>query len=455
MRYKGSFPLTAAQEVILLQQRYSVNKGISNINVMTHFEKEVNDELMLQALNMSVSRNRSASLQIKKIEKNKYEQYFSNTTPQAIEIVDFSDASEEEMKKYLKEEGSKAFPNGCYDVPLYKLKYIIKPDGKRGVYMVANHMIFDSYSMFFMIEDAFDIYESMMEGRNLPKPFRSSLSLFDREKEYIDSPKYAEDLAFWDNVYIDEPLYNSLYPSGSKDYRRNKRTGKAAYLGFKGKSDFWVGRIPCELVQKTRKFAEEHRVSMQSIYLLPIRNFQSRANNFSEDIMFMNSVAHRATLVEKEAGGMWVTPIFIRLRFGNEVSFCDAVKQMTSSYTAYYKHSKFPYMPINVMLKKRFKLSITEGYTSTGVTFQPYAIKNRENLPVHLEYVSNGQSAQGLYITFAYLDNSGDLQGIYEYNLSLYKTPELIEKVHQYLLDSLDYAVEHPDVTLRELMENF
>ncbi|NLY36788.1 MAG: hypothetical protein GX046_06085, partial [Tissierellia bacterium] len=56
---------------------------------------------------------------------------------------------------------------------------------------------------------------------------------------------------------------------------------------------------------------------------------------------------------------------------------------------------------------------------------------------------------------FAYLDNSGDLQGIYEYNLSLYKTPELIEKVHQYLLDSLDYAVKHPDVTLRELMERF
>ena len=456
MLNKKSFPLTGAQELILQQQKYSLDKSISNINIMVHFEGEINDELMLQSLSLALLRNPSVSFQVRKSSGKNYEQYFANKTPQPIEIVDFNNSSEEELRSYLIKEGTKAFPNKSYDVPLYKIKYIIKPDGKRGVYFVINHMTLDAYAMIFMVEDAFNIYDALCEGRSLPKPFRSSLSLFDREKEYLESPNHKRDLAFWDDVFKDEPLYNSLHPAGSKDYIPNKRTGKSGFLGLKTKSKSWLGKIPFELVSKTEQFAQEHSVTMQSLYMLPIRNAHSRANNFSEDIMFMNLVAHRATLLEKQAGGSRVSPILLRLKFGNELSFLEAANEMTRLYTSYYKHSKCSYMMMYKNLTQRFKdTSLTKGYGSTGITFQPYALKERANLPIRIEYVSNGQSAQGLYITFMYLDNSGDLYGIYEYNLKLYKTPELIEKLHLHLVNSLSYAMDNPDVTLQELMEKF
>ena len=452
---KGPFPLTIAQEIILLQQRYSLDKSISNINVMAHFEGEVDDELMLQALSMALLRNRSASFQIRKIDKNNYEQYFANMTPQPIEIVDFSQASEEELEGYLKKEGSQAFPNKCFDVPLYKIKYILKPDGKRGVYFVVNHMIFDAFSLMFMAEDTFNIYEALCESAPLPKALRSPLPLFEKEREYLESPECKIDFDFSDELFKDEPMYSSLHPAGSKDYNSNKRTGKGSALGLKARSKSWVGKIPAELVEKSAKFAEEHGVTMQGLYLLPIRNAHSRANNFSEDISFLNIVAQRATLLEKEAGGTRASTINLRMRFGNDLSFLEAAKEMTKLYTSHFKHSKRPYLPVANMIRERFKLSLTEGYASTAITFQPYALKKRDNLPLRLQYVSNGQSAQALYATYMYLDNSGDLYGLYEYNLARYKTSELIEKLHMHLVDSLSYALEHPDVTLRELMERF
>lgn len=128
---KGPFPLTITQEIILLQQRYSLDKSISNINVMAHFEGEVNDELMLQALSMALLRNRSASFQVRKSSGKNYEQYFASKTPQPIEIVDFNNSSEEELRSYLIKEGTKAFPNKSYDVPLYNLDCKIKRDTKK------------------------------------------------------------------------------------------------------------------------------------------------------------------------------------------------------------------------------------------------------------------------------------------------------------------------------------
>lgn len=220
-------------------------------------------------------------------------------TPQPIEIVDFSDASEEELKSYLKKEGTTAFPNKSFDTPLYKIKYIIKPDEKRGVYFVVSHMILDAFALIFMTEDAFTIYEALRDGRPLPKPFLSGLSLLNKEREYLESSECKRDLNFWDEVFKDEPLYNSLLPAGPKDYDRNKRTGNQTYIGLKNKSDSWIGKIPAEFVEKTAKFAKKHEVSMQSLYMLPIRNAHSRANNFSEDIMFNNILAQRSTLLEK------------------------------------------------------------------------------------------------------------------------------------------------------------
>lgn len=455
MPHKTAYPLSEAQKVILEQQKYSLNKAISNINIMVHFEAEVDDELMLQALSMGLARNRSASFQIRKTDKKNYEQYFASTTPEPIEIVDFSHASDEELNSYLKKEGSIAFPNKCFDVPLYKIKYILKPSGMRGVYIVANHMVLDAYSMIFMAEDVFNIYEALCEDRALPKPFRSALSLLDKERDYLESTVYQRDLAFWKEVFKDEPQYSSLHPAGSKNYTRNKRTGKVVNIGFKSKSSSWLGKIPAELVEKTRNFAGEHGVTIQSLYILPIRNIHSKACDFSEDTMFSNTLSHRSTLLEKVAGGTRASMIPLRLKLRNELSFLDAAKEMTRLYTSYYKHSECPYLSILNVIRDRFHNPIGQGYSSTFVSFQLYTLKKRKNLPLRLEHISSGQLFIGLYITFINLDNSGDMYGVYEYNLNMYKTSDLIEKLHNSLVESLTYALDQPDVTLKRLMEKF
>lgn len=454
MLSRGSYPLTSMQEIILLQQKYSLDKSVSNINIVVHFEGEVQDDYMIQAQSLALLRNPSSSLQIHSEGKTGYVQVFGNTMPEPVEIVDFSEASEKDLESYLKKEGQKAFGNKCLDVPLYKAKYILKPGGKRAMYFVVNHMIFDAFSLMFMAEDAFDIYEALVAGKPLPKRLGSPIPLFEKERDYLNSEAYADDLAFWDEVLKDEPLYSSLHPAGSKDYNKGKRTGKY-HLSLKNKSETWIGKIPGDLVKKAQDFAIEHQVTVQSLFMLPLRNFHSRANRYAEDVLFINPLAIRSTRLEKESGGMRVSSIFLRFRFGNDLSFLEAAKELTRNYNAYFRHAKCPFMSVFTRTKKRFGASMREGYASTGVTFQPYALKKRENLPIRLEYISNGQSAQPLYATFMRMDHSDDLYGIYEHMLKVYPTPELIEELHQHLIDSLGYALDHPDVTLRELMQKF
>ncbi len=448
-----SYPLTVGQKIVLMQLMFSESKAISNICVVVHFEKEIDDDTMLQSLYMALMRNHSASIHIRPTEGTDAEQYFAQRTPDPIEIVNFRDKTQEEMEEYFKELARTPFPNDSFDVPLYQFRYILKPDGLSAVYMIVSHMIFDIFALMVLAEDAFDIYETIKEGKAWPKPMPSPERIFDKEMEYYASPQFQKDQEFWDNVNLDEPLFTSLNGPGSKEYVPGKRYGKAFFLN-EAAAGSWAGRISKDIVEKSAVLAAENGVSLQSLYLLPVRNYLSKVNNYAEDVTITNSVARRATRLEKFTGGTRVSAVPVRMRFKNDLSFIDAAKEISKLQVTLYKHSELPF-PLQIRTnQERFGFDYNYGYFTVGTTFQPYSLKERKELTIRLQNIPTGQWSQPLYLTFMALDHSGDLVANYDFLLAIYQQP-VIEKLHNYIVASLTYAVDHPDVTLKELMDRF
>lgn len=450
---KKRYPLTIGQQVVLLQQKYAINKAISNICIAVHFEKEIDHTLMMQALTNALYRNHSISIHIKKSGEDAYEQYFTNKTPEPIEVVDMRESTQEDLERYLKEQAAMEFPNDGFDVPLYRIKYILKPDGLSAIYFVVSHIAFDAYFMMFIAKDTFKIYECLSNNLPLPKPLPSPELYFEAEQGYLSSPDFLRDQEFWKEYYSTEPMYASLYGEDCPFRAQGTRYGQTSFGFEKIKSDAWQSRIPADLVRRAEDFAQKHRVSSQSLYIIAMRNILSKKNAFEEDITILTPFARRATRIEKLAGGSRVSAIPVRTNFSNELTFLEAAKEISKNVLMFYKYAELPFPFIAQSCFGRYNVPPGSGYMTLNFTYQPYSLEQPDELPFHLQYISNGQSAMPCYVTLMAVDRSGDLMGIYEYNKTFFPTTELIEELHAYIIKTLEYGLEHPESTLMEMME--
>ena len=83
------YPLTSPQQMLFLSQKYSYKKSIVDICTMLHFEAEIDQNLMLQAINLAMLRNKSASIRLRK-EGKAIKQYFSDKDSEPIIVMDYA-----------------------------------------------------------------------------------------------------------------------------------------------------------------------------------------------------------------------------------------------------------------------------------------------------------------------------------------------------------------------------
>ncbi len=444
------YPTTSSQNMMFLNLKYSYIKSVVNICSMVHFDCEMDSSLLLQACYVGALRNKATSIRLS-MENKELKQYFSEKAPEQIEVLDYSDKSEEELNQAIDQWSKMKFPNKSLDTQLYKVKLILKPNGFYSLYFCVSHVIFDAYSIMATVKDILEIYVALRDGTAIPKPIPSPIAAYEADFAYGESAQHKKDYDFWYNEVFDtEPTYTTINGKESKEApKKEKKYGTTLRL-WQVKADFVDLVIKKELNDRVQSFAVEKRISPQCLYLLAARTFLSKVND-TEDVVFYNTVARRATKLQKRAGGTFVHAIPFRSRFSNEISFMEGCERMSDYQYKYYRHANIPSTEVISMAREKFKAPACKGYHSLSITYQPYFSIGNDDIPVHFSRHSNGAATMPLYLSIMPYDQSGDLVCNYEY-IKGFMNPKRIAVFHNFMVAFLDKGLDNPEITLAELM---
>lgn len=443
------YPLVAAQEMLYFSQKYSFNKAIVNISSMTHLDCEVDAALMLQAITLGMMRNQSSAVRLHKVGK-KVMQYISAQAPDPVIVMDYTGRTEEELERDLQSWSRTAFPNSSMDTQLYSVRLIKKPNGFYGVFFCVSHLAFDAYALMATASDILDIYTALRDGTAIPKAKGDYLALCQKDWDYGTSQRHEDDMKFWNEIFDTEPLFSPVDTAKMKQ-DKDARTGfNTNILNSKA---FHVNRpLSKELADRVNGLAAQLKVSPQCCYLLAFRSYLSKIRDDQDDIILNNTVARRATLLQKRSGGTLVMALPFRMNLDNKTtSVEEALLELNRLQKLYYAHSDASIMETLGLLRDKFhNTKSMHGYTSTSLTFNPYKPATPDGIVTRTTNYCNGAATTPLYLSIMALDDSGNLNCNYEC-MDAFTTPDTALAVHEQLLKALDAMTANPAMKLIEL----
>ncbi len=446
------YPLTQSQLMMFYQMKYCIRKNCVNICTEIEFQDEIDTNLMLQSLYVGMLRATAACVRLHTNPDKTVVQYFSDAAPEKIEYIDYSGITEEEYEKILRKWNSTPFPNKLMDTQLYIVKLLKKPNGKHAIYGNYCHVIYDAYSIMATFKDITSVYQALRDGAPMPAPLPSPLPAYEADYKYRESEKAEIDRKYFDEVYGDtEPQFSTINGRNSKEFIEGKKYGKYHYTPFM-KGAGMALTVPDEVNNAATEYALANKVSPQSVYLLAVRSYLAGMCDLT-DIAVMNSVARRATLAQKRAGGTMVNSVPLRFRFGNELSFAQGAKEIYNVQCDSYRHANYCCGDILDMINAKYKAPQSTLYAHIGTTYQPYFMID-ESINVKFRSMNNGTETQALYMSIMPCDSKGTMSINYSYQVAVV-TPEKIRTFHQFIIDFIDAGTKNPEKPLSELMSEF
>lgn len=443
------FPITTAQKLLVMSYQYSLKKHCVNIPALIHFDCEMDLSLLTQAVTLAVMRNETCRLRLHKQGKEVV-QYLSDEAPAQIPVLDYSDLTEEEMTKILDKWSQTPFPNGSMDTPLYVVKLYRRPGGYYSMFLCANHMGFDAYTIVYIASEVHTIYGALRDGTAIPPVKSDYRKLCQQDFDYLTSPRRQADLDFWTEVLTPEPYACTPEPSMYKRKNGSRWARRKSIFSDKGyQLNFTMKR---ELAEKVNAAAAERRISPQCYYLLAARSYLSMMEGDQNDVLLQNAVSRRATLLQKHSGGTLAGAVPFRMNMDNAATtVADGLRQIHTLQKQYLAHTDFNVVEVMNTLQDKYGVPmIASGYDHVLLTFSPYQATRPEGVHSHLATHSNGTSFLALYLNIMALDESGDLNFNFEY-LKVSATPETCERMFNHMMKALEAMVENPSMTLLEL----
>lgn len=451
MKERTYYPLTAGQMILLFSQKYSTKKQINNVCATVNILNEVDHKLLYQAIYMAAMRFPSINCRFTAQGKETV-QYFEDCLPENISLVDFSDASEKDIQSAIDKWGATPFPNNCQDVPLYRIRILQMPGGKLTLYFCICHLIMDAYAIMNFIKYTEQVYGALLRHTPIPEIKSTPIECYKGEQEYFASDRYKRDQAFWKEYLQTEPAFTSINGKDSKEFDKGKKTGVSLRL-YQVTADHINLRIPADTVTAVQNLCMSHRYSPQCAYMLAVRSYLGAVSG-TDDVTLMNTVARRATIVQKHAGGTMVNAIPFRTIIPGSTSFLDAINQLYATQRELYRHADIPCAETMDAFNKfnRKDGIICHSYYSTSMTFQPYFSSNGGDLEYTFKREKNGAATMPLYLSIMPYDSTGDLWVNYEYIVGYIK-PDSIHKLHAFMEKFLKAGAAAPDRTLDELIK--
>ena len=200
MEQNKMYELTAPQKSIWLTEQYFENTSINNICGSVLIKQDVDLNILNKAINVFVENNDSFKLRFHQNGANLL-QYFTNDEEINFERLYIKEENEIEIfAKKIVAIKFNLFDSRVFDFKLFKLS-----SGFGGFIVNVHHIISDAATLSFVGTEIVEIYSKLLKNEIIPKKNYSYIDYINFEKDYINSPKFEKDKAYWNENLLPLP----------------------------------------------------------------------------------------------------------------------------------------------------------------------------------------------------------------------------------------------------------
>jgi len=444
---KTYYPTTLAQDVVILQTKYCLDKRVVNILASMSSDKTLNFSLMQNAFNKVVERNDCLRLRFIK-KQGKLMQYFENSVKfDNIPYLEFN--TELEFNKFVDKIRKKPIK--------YKKGTVIEPyfikthDNKYMVLLKVCHLILDLYGINIIFKDLFEVYDALLNNHELPeKPVQFETLIQNDLKKKNDEKFKKSNLEFYDNYFksTKRPCYAGISGDNSKIWLKQKAKNKIGMKMFliNCNTKGFCHNLDKNIVDKTIDYCTKNKISPAHFIFYTISLCCSKTNHNTPVILPLGLSNCRGTAQEKKCAGTKAQSAACNVEFDFEESFTKGLGKFIKDQLLLYRHLGCSDKDMQMLLYKNYKYSFLESLYSITFSFVPFA------MPEGLEFMiySNEKCALPAYIGVLYDLNKQTMQIAYDVQTKI-TTEEDVIAFHNRLTNILSQIIENPEILLKDI----
>ena len=449
MKEREYFRLSSDQEALYIYV-YGAPRALLNMPARVDFEEPIDEEKALEAMRLTVTRLPFCTIRLNEYEEDKFRQYYSDEAPEGIELIDFSDKTEEDVEEELLDLARSPLPNNYNDVQLYTAKLFRRPSGLDTLFFNGYHMIMDSVGLITVITYFFRVYQALVDGTELPAPGIGPEKHIEQSWKYMESKRWQADIDWWRAKFDKPPVFSSMNPKPSPEYVEGTNYG----LPLRPDQYLCTSMpmlIPAETVEQINAAAAANNMSPQIYYALGLRTWLYKMSG-SEDICFDTTASRRSALYERDCGMTVAHQLVWRSDIPGSATFKEGLRQLDISQKEMYRHTGVELR--NFLPYANEKHGYPEDAIFRGLvfTYQPYFSTKGLNLKFRADHVNTGYAFQPLYLNLMPHDASGDLYADYIYSHN-YLDGENLKRFHAFWIRFILAGIADPEKTIDALAE--
>lgn len=429
---KDVYELTNPQKSIWYIEQFYKDTNINTICGTAIINEKVDFKLLKSAICHVVKNNKSFGTRII-LENNAPKQYFSSIENYKVDIINVN--SIDEMENYKKDLIKTPFV--LTESYLFKFLIFKFPNNHGAFVLNIHHLISDAWTLGFVCNEVIKNYSNLKDNKSLISYTSSYLDYMNSEKEYINSSKYEKDKEFWNSMDLDSSEIAIL--PGTSNSKLNLTSCIANRKTY---------RINKDLVDSIKAFCKKEKVSAFNFFMAIFGLYIGRACNL-KNFVIGTPILNRCNFNDKNSCGMYISTMPFKIGLNYNLSFNEFVKSISRQSLNMLRHQKYPYQTLLEDLRKENK-NIQNLY---NILFS-YQITNTKNNDTNIDYNTewsfNGNCADPINIHIHDLNDTGNLEILYDYQTSIYTLYD-ISSIHNRILSIISQVLSIENILLKNI----
>lgn len=445
MKERTLYDLIAAQDLVILQCKYTLFKRVVNITFSAKSDEKIDWDIMRKTIQEVIKRNDCLRLRFCKKDK-KIMQYFVDEVENLnIKHVEFK--TQKQQENFIKKETSK--PTQYMKGEVIKVFFCKSYDGKDMLLFKVCHLILDMYGINILLKDIFDVYTALKNGESLPPQPNSFEEIIKKDllKKNNES-LIAENKKFYQE-YLEareRPYYAGVHGLDSKLAKKefDKHSVKMFFINCDTEGSMFS--FSKELVDKIITFCEKTKTTPANLIFYACSLCQSKMNNNVENLLQLELCNCRATAYEKNTAGTKVQSVGCYININQEQTIDENLKQFKKNQFDFYKHIGISEMDFTRLVHNTYHDPFLRTYFALTFSFIPM----KKPKGVDFQIYSNGKCALPAYVAAMYDVDSKDISMVYDCQTKL-TTREQVKNFHYNLENVLNQIVTNTNIKIKDL----
>ena len=398
------FNPTVSQRLIWLDQAISKGSSKYNIGGYAYLKGHLSYPVFNDALKQVLSSQEAYATRFREEENGPICITGDAARDFAMDIIDFSGDTDPGAAaiRWLEQDFATAFE--VENNYLFRFQLLKISEQKHYWYAKMHHLISDGWSFKLLLNQAADIYSSLISGKEIPFTVYRYSDYAREDESYYHSDAAAEDRAFWLNEYRSLPA--ALF----------KRHDNMAAQGSNAESE--TLRLEKLMKQRLQQFADAHKISVFHLVTGLFLIYFSRTGR-QREIAVGIPVLNRTKKVYRYTSGVFMNLLSIKFPIAGDDTLISAVNRIKQRMSAALRHQRYQYgnlvkdlklLPGNLLYDIRISYEEFDftsdfgGLEATAVALTNHA--ENDKLAIYLrDYHDEGFDVRLVYST-AYFDRT-------------------------------------------------